>query len=263
MSPKRYSKCPGNDPVSRGVPELFVCPDCGKEVEIWTDDLKRKCASCNRVFQKDKIDIASDKKPADHSVREALKQLTQIACQLGASDARVISTTEISVEDNLASLCREPGCENYGLSASCPPHVAGPDGFRKLLNIFEHAVVFKIDVPSEILFSDERRDIFRLLHEIAASIEQSAIKMGFHDSKAYAGGSCKQIFCRDHLDCRVLAENGECRNPLYARPSMSGFGINVLKLKKAAGWMSSKTPRNTNPDKVSMETVCGLVLIGY
>jgi len=117
-------------------------------------------------------------------------------------------------------------------------------------------------VPSEIFFSDERRDIFRLLHEIAASIEQSAIEMGFHDSDAYAGGSCKQIFCRDHSDCRVLAENGECRNPFLARPSMSGFGINVLKLKKAAGWMSKKTPRDTDPDTVSMETVCGLVLIG-
>lgn len=204
----------------------------------------------------------SEKKPVEYSVESALKELTQRASQLGASDARAISTTEISVEEDLANLCREPGCENYGLSASCPPYVAGPDGFRKLLNTFKHAVVFKIDVPSEILFSDERRDVFRLLHEIAASIEKSAIEMGCHDSKAYVGGSCKQIFCRDHPDCRVLAENGECRNPFLARPSMSGFGINVLKLKKAAGWMSNKTPRDTDSDAVSMETVCGLVLIG-
>jgi predicted metal-binding protein len=104
--------------------------------------------------------------------------------------------------------------------------------------------------------------IFQLLHEIAANIEQLAIEMGLRDSNAYAGGSCKQIFCRDHSDCRVLAENGECRNPLFARPSMSGFGINVLKLKKVAGWMSNKTPRDVDPDAVSMETVCGLILIG-
>jgi hypothetical protein len=43
---------------------------------------------------------------------------------------------------------------------------------------------------------------------------------------------------------------------------MSGFGINVLKLKKAAGWMSSKTPHDTDQDTVSIETVCGLILIG-
>jgi predicted metal-binding protein len=262
MGTKLYFKCPGNDPVSRAVPELFTCPDCETEVEIWTDVLKGKCTSCNRVFHKDKVLKMSEKKPVEYSVESALKELTQCACQLGASDARAISTTEISVEDSLANLCREPGCENYGLSASCPPYVAGPDGFRKLLNTFKHAVVFKIDVPSEILFSDERRDVFRLLHEIAASIEKSAIEMGCHDSKAYVGGSCKQIFCRDHPDCRVLAGNGECRNPFLARPSMSGFGINVLKLKRAAGWMSNKTPRDVDPDTVSMETVCGLVLIG-
>jgi predicted metal-binding protein len=191
-----------------------------------------------------------------------LKELTQLACQLGASDARAIPTTEISVEEDLAKLCQEPRCENHGLSAGCPPHVAGPAGFRKLLKTFKHAVVFKIDVPSEILLSNERRDIFQLLHEIAANIEQLAIEMGLRDSNAYAGGSCKQIFCRDHSDCRVLAENGECRNPLFARPSMSGFGINVLKLKKVAGWMSNKTPRDVDPDAVSMETVCGLILIG-
>ena len=262
MGTKLYFKCPGNDPVSRAVPEMFVCPDCGMEVEIWTDEIKGKCTSCKRVFWNDKALKVAEKKLPGHSVRSVLKELTQLACQLSASDAGAISTTDISVEEDLANLCREPRCENYGLSAGCPPHVAGPAGFRKLLKTFEHAVVFKIDVPSEILLSDERRDIFRLLHEIAASIEQSAIDMGFHDSNAYAGGSCKQIFCRDHPDCRVLAENGKCRNPLFARPSMSGFGINVLKLKKAAGWMSNKTPRESDPDTVSMETVCGLVLIG-
>jgi len=262
MGTKLYFKCPGNDPVSRAVPELIVCPDCGVEVEIWTDEIKGKCASCNRVFKKDKTKIVAEQKMYKQDVRAVLNRLTQRACQLGASDAGAISTTEISVEEDLANLCREPGCENYGLSASCPPYVAGPDGFRKLLNTFKYAVVFKIDVPSEILFSDERRDIFRLLHEIAASIEQSAIEIGCHDSKAYAGGSCKQIFCRDHPDCRVLAENGECRNPLFARPSMSGFGINVLKLKKAAGWMSNKTSQNDDPDTISMQTFCGLVLIG-
>jgi len=262
MGTKLYFKCTGNYPVSRALPELIVCPDCGVEVEIWTDEIKGKCASCNRVFKKDKTKIVAEQKMYKQDVRAVLNRLTQRACQLGASDAGAISTTEISVEEDLANLCREPGCENYGLSASCPPYVAGPDGFRKLLNTFKYAVVFKIDVPSEILFSDERRDIFRLLHEIAASIEQSAIEIGCHDSKAYAGGSCKQIFCRDHPDCRVLAENGECRNPLFARPSMSGFGINVLKLKKAAGWMSNKTSQNDDPDTISMQTFCGLVLIG-
>lgn len=191
-----------------------------------------------------------------------LKKLTELACRLGASNAEVIFTSEISIEEDLANLCREPRCENYGLSAGCPPHVAGPSGFRKLLDTFEQAVVFKIDVRSEILLSSDRREVFRALHEIAACIEHSAVEIGYQHSKAYAGGSCKRLFCQDYTHCRVLKEGEECRNPHRARPSMSGLGINVSKLMQAAGLTMNRITQNTSREKVSMGTVCGLVLIG-
>jgi predicted metal-binding protein len=191
-----------------------------------------------------------------------LKELTELACRLGVSHAKVISTSEILIEDDLAKLCREPQCENYGLSASCPPHVAGPSGFRKLLENFEHAVVFMIEVHSEILLSSDRREVFRALHEIAAAIEHAAVEIGYRNSRAYAGGSCKRLFCQDYSSCRILKEGGECRNPDRARPSMSGFGINVSKLMAAAGWTMKRITRDLDQHKASMSTVCGLVLIG-
>jgi predicted metal-binding protein len=123
-------------------------------------------------------------------------------------------------------------------------------------------VVFKIDVPSEILLSSERCEVFRALHEIAAGIEHSAIEMGYHHSRAYAGGSCKRLFSQGYTYCRVLAEGGECRNPHRARPSMSGFGINVSKLMKVAGWTMSRITQDSSRDKDSMGTVCALILIG-
>lgn len=98
------------------------------EVEIWTDEIKGRCTFCKRILRNDKALKVSEKKPQKHIVGSVLKELAQLACQLGASDARAIYTTEISVEDDLAKLCQEPGCENYGLSAGCPPHVAGPAG---------------------------------------------------------------------------------------------------------------------------------------
>jgi predicted metal-binding protein len=191
-----------------------------------------------------------------------LNELTELACRFGVSKAKVIPTSEIPIEGDLAKLCREPQCENYGLSASCPPHVAGPSGFLKLLQNYEQAVVFKIDVPSEILLSSDRREVFRALHEIAADIEHSAVEMGYRHSRAYAGGSCKRLFCQDYAYCRILKEGGECRNRHRARPSMSGFGINVSKLMEAAGLTMNRITQNTSREKVSMGTVCGLVLIG-
>lgn len=186
----------------------------------------------------------------------------QLARRLGASDAGVISSSDISVEDDLANLCREPQCKNFGLSPSCPPHVAGPSGFRKLQENLKHAIVMKIDVPTAILFSDERRDVMKLLHEIAAGVEQAAVRAGYSDSKAFAGGSCKEIFCRDHTSCRVVSDQGECRNPRHARPSMSGFGINVAKLMRVAGWPSEMHNRETDSNTESMTWVAGLIMIG-
>jgi predicted metal-binding protein len=190
-----------------------------------------------------------------------LKALIQDAQKAGASEAKIISTKEIVVDDNLADMCRKPRCENYGLSKSCPPHVSGPSAFKKKLEKFHRAIFFKIDIPSDVLYSSERRDFFQLLHEIAANIETSAVEMGFVRAQAYAGGSCKKIFCRDHAECLALSEGGKCRNPRYARPSMSGFGINVAKLFKTVGWKMNWTSHDTNSDATQMANVSGLVLI--
>ena len=200
----------------------------------------------------------------DDKISWMLKELIKQASQSGASGAAVISASDISVEDDLAKLCREPQCESYGLSTGCPPHVSGPSGFRKLLKKFKHAIVIKIDVPLEILLSSERSDIMRLLHEIVAGIEQAAVKTGYPSSKAFAGGSCKKIFCHDYEDCRVLTEGGECRNPRHARQSMSGFGINVSKLMHAAGWTMNRYNSNSEADSDTASTapICGLILIG-
>ncbi|MGC9194957.1 MAG: DUF2284 domain-containing protein, partial [Syntrophobacteraceae bacterium] len=162
-------------------------------------------------------------------------QLLELARTMGAGDAALISTAGICVEDELARFCAEPQCENYGASANCPPHVSGPNGFRELLKAYEHAVVFKLEVPSSVLFSPvEGFEVFGLLQEIAAGTELAAKKMGYARSKGFAGNCCKRLFCSDQPDCRVLHEGGRCRNPQSARPSMSGFGINVSKLMESA-----------------------------
>jgi predicted metal-binding protein len=190
-----------------------------------------------------------------------LRQLIQDAEKSGATALAIISTRIIAVDDDLADRCREPRCENYGLSRSCPPHVPGPSVFRRRLEEFNQAIFLRIDVPSEVLYSSEGRQVFQLLHEVVAGIERSAVKMGFARAQAYAGGSCKKIFCHDHPGCLALAEKGECRNPGYARPSMSGFGINVAKLYEAAGWSMGATTRDSVSTGDKTASVCGLVLV--
>jgi predicted metal-binding protein len=192
---------------------------------------------------------------------EKLRRLIQNAQKSGATELVVISTGVIEVDDELADRCREPRCENYGLSRSCPPHVPGPSVFRRELGGFSQAIFLRIDVPSEVLYSSEGRQVFQLLHEVVAGIERSAVNMGFARARGYAGGSCKKTFCHDHPVCLALSEKGACRNPDHARPSMSGFGINVAKLYEAAGWAMGARTHDSVATGDKSASVCGLVLV--
>lgn len=45
--------CPGSKVMRQPVPEIFACPQCGEEVEIWSDELKRSCPKCHKMVFRD------------------------------------------------------------------------------------------------------------------------------------------------------------------------------------------------------------------
>lgn len=187
--------------------------------------------------------------------------LIPAAFEAGADRAVIVPAGDIVVRTDLADMCREPGCPNYGLSVNCPPHVAGPAAMADMLRAFDAAVVFRRDVPAVDLFSDNRRRVFQQLHKIAAAVEQSAIEAGFTRARGFAGGSCRELFCHEYEDCLVFSANGRCRFPQQARPSMSGFGIDVAALFKAAGWTLCLADPLAGSGGNTMANICGLVLI--
>ncbi len=180
----------------------------------------------------------------------------------GAVDAVIIPANQIEVDEKLAEICYDPGCHNYGASPGCPPNVAGPNAFRSWLKSYEYALFIRLEVPMESLLSHEYKDIMRLLHEMVADIEEEAVRKGYTTARGFAGGSCKELFCSAFTDCNVLERQSECRNPGRSRPSMSGFGINVSKLKDIAGWSDQRRPGTDKPDQLEMGAVYGLILVG-
>jgi predicted metal-binding protein len=190
-----------------------------------------------------------------------MAELIAAACLAGATEVRKLLPADIVVDPQMAEYCRQPGCPNYGLSPSCPPHVAGPEAFLELGSRSRMALVVRIEVPSAVLFSDERREVIRLLHEIVAGIERSAARLGYHESKSFAGGSCKDLFCQDHSECQVLSGSGTCRNPELARPSMSGFGVNVARTLELAGFGGAEKNGPAVRGETGTSWVAGLVLI--
>ena len=129
--------------------------------------------------------------------KQQLDRLTQEAKSLGANASAIVLSKDIQIKDDLAALCNgEYTCPNYGLAASCPPHVEGPAQFRKWQAQSQYSITVKIELPTSVMFSDERNGVMQLLHKIVAAVEQKAIEIGFSKSKAFAGGSCKTLFCK-------------------------------------------------------------------
>ena len=52
-------KCPGQDMRNLKV-SLLKCPECGGEVEIFSDELRAKCQKCGTQVHKDKTPSCVD-----------------------------------------------------------------------------------------------------------------------------------------------------------------------------------------------------------
>jgi predicted metal-binding protein len=196
-----------------------------------------------------------------NELKANLKHLKQEAIHFGATDSAVISSGDIHTDVDLAALCNgEYTCPNYGLAASCPPHVQGPEQFRKWQEKSRYSITVKIELPTSVMFSDGRKDVMKLLHQVVAGVEKKAIEFGFSQSKAFSGGSCKQLFCEENKTCCVVADKLPCRHIDEARPSMSGFGVDVIQLMNKSGWPVVKAKQNKGGHEES-SWLAGLVLI--
>ena len=49
-------ECPGPDRKKPAVPEEVECPECGAEIEMWTNETQATCPSCGEVVSRDRPD---------------------------------------------------------------------------------------------------------------------------------------------------------------------------------------------------------------
>lgn len=190
-----------------------------------------------------------------------LNELKEKVTKIGASDATIIDTAIIPIEDAIIEYCKKPLCASYGKSAHCPPHAPKPAEARKLLKSFQKALLFKLGVATKVLMTDESNEAFRKIYEIASELEAAAQKAGFVRTKGLAAGSCLPVFCKKNK-CQVVEEGKKCRFPSLARPSMEAVGINVFKLVQDVGWEIQPITRDTDPDSIPGGILAGLVLVG-
>ncbi len=206
-----------------------------------------------------------DKIP-DEVLQLDLEKYRQRALELGATDARIITSDMVLIDERVLAKCTYPRCSEYGTNVNCPPYAMAPDLTRKVANNFQYAIFYMISVPSKVLAGTEAIEK-RLSHptqlknhEIASKIEAEAFYDGYYLAVGFAGGSCREAFC-PNAECHALLPGQACRHYLKARSAMEAVGMDACKMAVRAGWDIYSIGTSTSPSEVPHGTRLGLVLI--
>ena len=73
-------------------------------------------------------------------------RVRQRAIELGATDAKVITTDDIVIDERVLAKCTYPKCEGYDTSLNCPPYAMSPELMRKVVNKFRYAIFIMMEV---------------------------------------------------------------------------------------------------------------------
>lgn len=198
-----------------------------------------------------------------------LQYYVRLAKETGATHAKIISATDVILDYRVQYKCMVPKCVSYGTCAHCPPHVPGVEQTEKVIERFQYAILAGMAMPTTNVMRptdgsykpahDINPPMRSKMHEIVGVIEAQAFYDGYYFATGFSSGACKKLWCPDE-PCQVLEGKG-CRNPLRARPSMEGAGMNVYQMVANAGWDIYPVGSKIKADDVPHGFFAGLILI--
>lgn len=196
---------------------------------------------------------------------ENLQHYLNKALEMGATQAAVIRAESIPVDERVTLKCQIPRCFGYGAGAHCPPHTLKPSELREHLGKYEWAVLFTVDVPSEVVIRNkatikDRVAAYQKVYKIVSSLESTAFYDGHYLAFGFGAGSCRHTFCGLQETCAAM-EGNKCRFSLLARPSMEAVGIDVFKLVAAQGWEIYPIGSGAEAGCVPKGTLVGIVIV--
>jgi predicted metal-binding protein len=195
-----------------------------------------------------------------------LNKYRQRAIQLGATDAKIINSDDVIIDERVVAKCAYPKCPSYGTNANCPPYAMTPEQMKKVVSNFRYGVFIKLDVPPEHTAGSEamKKNLLnpyrRKMLEIIAKIESEAFYDGYYLALGFSGGPCKRVFCPD-VDCQALLTGQGCPHRLKARSAMEAHGMDAYAMATNAGWDIYSIGYATLPSEVPYGLRLGLILI--
>jgi predicted metal-binding protein len=195
--------------------------------------------------------------------------LVKLALENGATDAKIIPTSKVVVEDRVVLKCKV-GCNHYGKTLACPPYTPSAEEFRKIVSEYSYAMFMKYksiaEASPEVLaklmvaetdatvsreikekaakFWQDWKDDKRKMLESVVGLEKAAMNKGYSLAISFISGHC-QLCEKCNTETRI------CRNPNLARWSEDAVGVNVKKTAANAG-ISVTFPFAKNPESFAI-----------
>lgn len=208
------------------------------------------------IKERGMIDKIVDNIPED-KLQADLEKFRQIAIEMGAADAKIITTEKVIIDERVRVKCMNPKCRCYGTNGNCPPYAPELDTIRKIVGSYRYGVFVISKYPRQIISGKSPHSLIN--HEIVSKIESQAFHSGYYLAMGLGDGPCKTRYCPDK-ECGVLAGKG-CAMSLKARYSMESWGMDVYKMATRAGWDIYPIGVHTKAEDVPYQCALGLVFI--
>ncbi len=157
--------------------------------------------------------ILASKEKLDHEETDLDQWAYEARCA-GLRQAVILPVQQIVTASWVRLKCR-CGCAVYGRNLQCPPRGMESLSTREMLESYSWSLLLEGSPPG------------REFHTKLLQLERKAFLAGFHKAFVFGAGPCPV--------CQACPEDGNCRQPDQARPSMEGSGIDVYTTARNAG----------------------------
>ncbi len=208
------------------------------------------------------------KKVSEKRLLSDLERYRKEAIHLGATDAKIIKSTEVIIDERVYAKCIYPKCRFYGTNANCPPYSIKPEELRKIVKKYKYGIIFTSEAPSNLfvgpweVFGQKEEVVThrKKMYEITSKLESMAFYDGYYFALGFGAGSCKTVFCQN-VECQVLQPGKGCRFPLKVRSSMEAVGMDVYGMAVRLGWDIYPCGGSLSPEDVPFGRRIGIVFI--
>jgi len=140
------------------------------------------------------------------------------AIESGATHAKPVHPSTIVTEPWVRLKCQF-GCPRYGKGYCCPPDTPTPGQTRSILDCYQRAILFHIEVPH----MPEKQKHYSKFFDMLVDLEGEIFKDGYYKAFVFLAGPC--LLCKK---CGKL-EGKPCKFLNKARPCMESCGIDVYQ----------------------------------